>query len=114
LSLWGVAAFKVAYIAAGFLFLMSICLASTFGLVNTIIQERAPNHLRGRVSALTSMVFFGLQPVTALGLTSFADAVGMTRAMLIGAPIYAIGALIVLAGPGRKASAPQEASQTPS
>jgi MFS family permease len=114
LSLWGLAAFKIVAVAAAFLFVLSICLASTFGLVNTIIQERAPDHLRGRVSALTSMTYFGLQPFTALLLTSFADAVGLTRALMIGAPIYAMGALIVLAGPGRCASSPQEASQTPS
>ena len=60
------------------------------------------------------MTYFGLQPFTALLMTSFSDAVGMTRALAIGAPIYAVGALIVLAGPGRKASSRQEASQTPS
>jgi MFS family permease len=102
LGLAGLATFKILAAAAACLFCMSICLASTFGLVNTIIQERAPNHLRGRISALTGMMFWGLQPFTSLLITGFSDAVGMTRAFLIGAPIYAAVALVVLAGPGRK------------
>jgi MFS family permease len=102
LALMGLSSFTQVWAAAGFLFLMSICLASKFGLVNTIIQERAPDHLRGRVSALSGLAFFGLQPFAALALSSFADAVGLTRAFLIGAPIYAVAALIVLAGPARK------------
>jgi MFS family permease len=101
-GLAGLATFKFLAAAAVCLFCMSVCLASTFGIVNTIIQERAPNYLRGRVSALTGMMFFGLQPFTSLIITGFSDAVGMTRAFYIGAPIYAVVALIVLGGPGRK------------
>ena len=89
------------------LFCMSLCLASTFGLVNTIIQERVPNHLRGRVSALTGMCVWGLQPFTALGVSYLASIVGLTHAMWLGAPLYAVLALVILLGPARMKVQPQ-------
>ena len=38
---------------------MAIALSMNFGLTNTIVQEQAPAHLRGRVSAVVGMSFFG-------------------------------------------------------
>ena len=32
--------------------IMAIALSMNFGLANTIVQEHAPSHLRGRVSAV--------------------------------------------------------------
>lgn len=101
-GLWGLAAVHQVALAGLCLFGMSICLASTFGLVNTVIQERAPDHLRGRISAITGLTFFGLQPFSGLVLTSFAEAVGMTRAFTICAPLYAAGALVILGSLARQ------------
>lgn len=116
-GLMGLAAFHQMWAAAGFLFVMSFCMASTFGLANTTIQERAPNQLRGRISALSSMTFFGLQPFAGLALSSFSDLVGMDRAFTIAAPLFAVGAFFVLGvlakrqpPEGPVAQAPQEAS----
>ena len=38
---------------------IAIALSMNFGLSNTIVQEQAPAHLRGRVSAVVGMSFFG-------------------------------------------------------
>lgn len=79
-------------------------ISSVFGLANTTIQERAPDHLRGRVSAIAGMSFFGLQPVAGLVITSLADRIGMRPSLLAAAICFGVGALGVLAGPGREAA----------
>jgi MFS family permease len=75
---------------------MAIGLATNFGLANTIVQERAPAHLRGRISAVFGLSFFGLMPVAGLVLTSLSDLIGMRIAMATGAGCYLVGALFVL------------------
>jgi MFS family permease len=58
---------------------------------NTLIQTMVPDHLRGRVMALYSMMFMGMAPFGALGAGSIADQ--------IGAPLtVAIGGVACLAG----------------
>ncbi|HEX8678414.1 MAG TPA: MFS transporter, partial [Chthoniobacterales bacterium] len=83
-------------IAAGAMGCMAIGLATNFGLANTIVQERAPSELRGRISAVFGLSFFGLMPVAGLLITSLSDLVGMRPAMSVGAALYAVGALFVL------------------
>ena len=85
------------YVATGLLILNSLGLAMNFGLANTIVQERAPDYLRGRVSAVFMLSFVGLMPVAGLGVTGLSDLIGMPTALAIAAVCYAIIALIVLA-----------------
>ena len=85
--------FAVAATAMGAL---AIGLATNFGLANTIVQERAPAHLRGRISAVFGLSFFGLMPIAGLVVTSLSDVIGMRPAMATAAVIYAAGALFVL------------------
>jgi MFS family permease len=88
--------------AALALVVTSFGLSLIFGLSNTIVQERAPSHLRGRVSAVMGLSFFGLMPVAGLGVTSLADAIGM-RTALAGSSIgYGVTALLVLSRIGGK------------
>ena len=60
-----------------------------FGLANTIVQERAPDYLRGRVSAVFMLSFVGLMPVAGLGVTGLSDLIGMPTALAIAAVCYA-------------------------
>ncbi|MDQ6626726.1 MAG: MFS transporter [Verrucomicrobiota bacterium] len=85
--------FAVAATAMG---AMAIGLATNFGLANTIVQERAPSHLRGRISAVFGLSFFGLMPIAGLVVTSLSDLIGMRSAMAVSAFVYAVGALFVL------------------
>ena len=82
--------------AAGALVVISLGLSLIFGLSNTIVQERAPSTLRGRVSAVMGLSFFGLMPVSGLGVTSLADAIGMRTALAASAIFYGIGSLAIL------------------
>jgi MFS family permease len=82
--------------ASGSLVVISFGLSLIFGLSNTIVQERAPSHLRGRVSAVMGLSFFGLMPLSGLGVTSLADAIGMRTALAFSAIGYGIMAVLIL------------------
>src|SRR5260370_30746562 len=100
------------YIATGLLILNSLGLAMNFGLANTIVQERAPDYLRGRVSAVFMLSFVGLMPVAGLGVTGLSDLIGMRSALAIAAGCYAVIALIVL-GRVRPPCAQPAVAETP-
>jgi MFS family permease len=70
--------------------------STLFGLANTIVQERAPDHLRGRVSAITGMSFFGVLPFAGLLTSRFADLVGMRTAMGTAALCFGVSATLLL------------------
>jgi MFS family permease len=80
---------------------IAIALSMNFGLSNTIVQEQAPAHLRGRVSAVVGMSFFGLMPVAGLIIPGFADLIGMRTILTIASVIYGITAFSVLSVAGR-------------
>jgi len=94
------------YVATGLLIFNSLGLAMNFGLANTIVQERAPDYLRGRVSAVFMLSFVGLMPIAGLGITGLSDAIGMRSALAIAAVCYAVIALTVLARVRQECSQP--------
>ncbi len=87
--------------AAGSLIVLSLSVSTLVGLANIIVQERAPTPLRGRVSAIAALSFFGLMPFAGLGITGMADGLGMPLALRLAASAYFCGAVAVLLGPGR-------------
>ena len=80
---------------------IAIALSMNFGLSNTIVQEHAPAHLRGRVSAVVGMSFFGLMPVAGLITPGFADLIGMRTTLTIASIVYGIAAVAILSVAGR-------------
>jgi MFS family permease len=80
---------------------LAIALSMNFGLANTIVQEHAPSHLRGRVSAVFGLSFFGLMPIAGLIVTGFSDLVGMRTALAVASIIYGIAGFVVLSMAGR-------------
>jgi MFS family permease len=100
------------YLATALLIFNSLGLAMNFGLANTIVQERAPDYLRGRVSAVFMLSFVGLMPVAGLGITSLSDLIGMRTALAIAAVCYAVIALVVL-GRVRRQCAQPAIAETP-
>ena len=90
------------YVATAVLILNSLGLAMNFGLANTIVQERAPDYLRGRVSAVFMLSFVGLMPVAGLGITGLSDLIGMRTALAIAAACYGVIALTSYATRNRR------------
>jgi MFS family permease len=85
------------YIATALMIVNSLGLATNFGLCSTIVQERAPDYLRGRVSAVFMLSFVGIMPVAGLGVTGLSDLIGMPTALVIAAICYGAITLLVLA-----------------
>jgi hypothetical protein len=83
-------------VAAASQILLSLGVSTIIGLANTIVQERAPGPLRGRVSAVAGLSFFGLMPFASLGITSVADWMGMRQAMVLAAGLYLVTGTTVL------------------
>src|SRR5206468_5610344 len=81
--------------------LVAIALSMNFGLANTIVQEHAPPPLRGRVSAVFGMSFFGLMPIGGLVVPGVSDLIGMRTALAGASIIYGIAAVYVLSMAGR-------------
>ena len=76
--------------------ILAICLSLNFGLAGTIVQERAPSHLRGRVSAVFGLSFFGLMPIAGLLTTELSDLIGMQTALMISAICFGAAAVFVM------------------
>jgi len=81
--------------------ILAIGLSSNFGLANTIVQERAPAPLRGRISAIFGLSFFGLTPVGGLLTPAFADLVGIRAALAVCAILFGILAVLLMNAAGR-------------
>jgi MFS family permease len=80
---------------------LAIGLSLNFGLAGTIVQERSPAPLRGRVSAIFGLSFFGLMPIAGLMITGVSDWIGMRPALTIAATLFGAGAVLVLTAAGR-------------
>jgi MFS family permease len=84
------------YVVMALLVVNSLGLAMNFALCSTIVQERAPDYLRGRVSAVFMLSFVGLMPIAGLGVTSLSDFIGMRTALAIAAILYGAVTVFVL------------------
>jgi len=92
---------------------LAIGLSLNFGLAGTIVQERAPAPLRGRISAIFGLSFFGLMPIAGLMITSVADWIGMRNALWIAAILFGTGSLLVLMIARRTVSGPLASAPEP-
>jgi MFS family permease len=66
-------------------------------LANALVQTFSPNKLRGRIMGVYTFVFFGFMPVSALGIGATAQRLGETAAVVIGASIMLLAAVLVWA-----------------
>ena len=61
---------------------------------NTLLQSMAPDHLRGRIIALYSMMFMGMMPVGSLGAGFTAERLGATVTLAVGGFACLLGAVV--------------------
>lgn len=92
-------------VAAAGILVLGVGISTLIGLANTTVQERAPDHLRGRVSAIAGLAFFGVMPFAGLALSSVTDLLGMRTVLGVNAVLYAIGSFAILTTLGRQACA---------
>jgi MFS family permease len=67
------------------------------GMANGLLQTRSPDHLRGRVMSVYTMVFMGLMPLGSMAMGSIGSAVGIGGGLLVGAVGCTIVALYAAA-----------------
>src|SRR5438874_9624128 len=112
-AVFGMSRAPTFYLATALMVINSLGLATNFGLASTIVQERAPDYLRGRVSAVFMLSFVGLMPIAGLGVTSLSDFIGMPTALKIAALSYGAITLLVLARVRRQCCEPALSEEKP-
>ena len=83
-------------IAAISVSLLTFGLNFIFGIANQVVQERAPDEIRGRVSSVAAMAFVAVIPFSGIITASLETWAGMRAALLICAAGYAIVATLIL------------------
>ena len=63
---------------------------------NKVVQERAPDEIRGRVSSVAAMAFVAVIPFSGIITASLETWAGMRTALLVCAAGYAIVATLLL------------------
>ena len=112
-AVFGMSRAPTFYLATALMVINSLGLATNFGLASTIVQERAPDYLRGRVSAVFMLSFVGLMPIAGLGVTSLSDVIGMPTALATAAISYGAITLLILARVRRQCAEPALSEPTP-
>ena len=82
--------------AAGTLVCLALGVSSLIALSNTVVQERAPDEIRGRVAAVAGLSFFGLLPFAGMIMAAVADWIDIRHALLYSSCCYAFIGIIVL------------------
>ena len=82
------------WIAAALLIPVGLAMMTQMGASNTLIQSMTPDHLRGRVMSVYSMMFMGMAPVGALLAGVLADRLGAPVTVAIGGAIAIVGSII--------------------
>ncbi len=67
-----------------------------FASTNQTIQLMVPDHLRGRVMGTYSQVFIGIFPLGTLSIGWLASVIGVDKAIMIGALVASVSALLLL------------------
>jgi len=88
---------------------LAVGVSTLVGLANTIVQERSPAELRGRVSAVAGLSFFGFLPFAAMIMGWMTDLFRLRNVLLGSAVCYAAIGLVVMLTVGSKVTGEQEA-----
>ena len=107
LALCGMASAHRFAVAAASLILLTTGLSITFGTANIVIQERAPDEMRGRVSSIAALSYFGVVVFSGVLITNSITYFGMRPTLVGGAVGYALAAAFLLWGRERLAGAPR-------
>jgi MFS family permease len=76
--------------------LLGIGFMTTFTLLNTLLQTRLADEMRGRVLALYTLTFFGFMPFGNLAIGALSEWWGISQAIVVSASLSFLLALIVL------------------
>lgn len=84
------------WLSAPAISVQSVAIAHSLGLVSIMVQEKAEDHVRGRVMSLYSMMFTGVMPFAALIVTQLVDRVGMRLELQAAGLLYFVVSLALV------------------
>ena len=87
---------------------LAVGVSTLVGLANTIVQERSPAELRGRVSAVAGLSFFGFLPFAAIIMGWMTDLFKLRNVLLGSSICYAVIGFLVMLTVGSKVTGEQE------
>jgi MFS family permease len=87
---------------------LAVGVSTLVGLANTIVQERSPAELRGRVSAVAGLSFFGFLPFAAIIMGWMTDVFKLRNVLLGSSICYAVIGLVVMLTVGSKVTGERE------
>ena len=90
---------------------LAIGVSTLVGLANTIVQERSPAELRGRVSAVAGLSFFGFLPFAAILMGWMTDLFSLRQVLLGSSLCYAVIGLLVMLTVGSQVAGGPEAKE---
>ncbi len=82
-------------IALGLTVLLGIGFMLQFTLINTLLQTRVTNEMRGRVMSLYTLTFFGFTPFGNLALGALAEWISMSVAITLAAGLTLLSAIVI-------------------
>ena len=83
-------------LALGFLFIAGFGMLLFFSTTNTVLQTIVPDHMRGRVMGVWSLIFGAMIPLGSLEAGAMANWFGVPVTLAVGAIICAISGLVTL------------------
>jgi MFS family permease len=91
---------------------LALGVSTLVGLANTIVQERSPAEIRGRVSAVAGLSFFGFLPFAAILMGWMTDLFKLRNVLLGSSICYAVIGLLVMLTLGSKVTGEKEAASS--
>jgi MFS family permease len=76
-------------------YLLGVGFMLQFTLINTLLQTRVEDHMRGRVLSLYTLTFFGFTPFGNLVVGALSESIGLSLALTIMAGISLVSAAVI-------------------
>ena len=87
---------RIFWLSSAVLIVVGFAATSQMAATNTLIQNRVPDELRGRVMAVYATMFMGVQPIGALMAGGIARKIGAPDTLTIFGSLVLVGALFFL------------------
>ena len=103
---------KLISAALGMLLIVGFCATVQMAATNTTLQNRVPDHLRGRIMAVYATMFMGIQPIGALLAGGVATWIGAPYTLAVFGTLCFLGSLVFIFRVALPAQRRSEASAT--
>ncbi len=103
---------RVFWLSAAVLLVVGFAATSQMAATNTIVQNRVPDELRGRVMAVYATMFMGVQPIGSLIAGGVAKRIGAQDTLTVCGSLVLVGSLVFLVRVVMRLRPPVEAAAT--